>query len=363
MSDAAAPVPVPADRRKGRGALTNQTNRYERIAREAAHDGWDIPEDLPPLRTEVTDETPRTVITRNASPDISFDRSINPYRGCEHGCIYCFARPTHAYLGLSPGLDFETRLIARPDAPDVLERELRKPSYRPATIAIGTNTDAYQPIERDRGIMRAILEVLEAYNHPVAIATKGTLIERDADILGRMGRKGLARVGLSVTTLDAKTARAMEPRVPSPARRLKAMRTLTEAGCDVRVMVSPIIPALTDHEVEAILKAAAAHGAIAASSILLRLPQEVAGLFSDWLTEQFPDRANRILNRVCELHGGKLYDAEWGKRFTGQGHWARLMTHRFAIAARRNGLASQLPPLRTDLFALPPRAGDQLSLF
>ncbi|MFQ6548161.1 PA0069 family radical SAM protein [Aestuariibius sp. 2305UL40-4] len=362
MSDA-APDKIPAARRKGRGALTNATNRFEAVTREAAHDGWDLPEDLPQIRTEVREERPRTVITRNASPDISFDRSINPYRGCEHGCIYCFARPTHAYLGLSPGLDFETRLIARPDAPDVLERELRKPSYRPATIAIGTNTDAYQPIERDRGIMRAILEVLEAYNHPVGIATKGTLIERDADILGRMGRKGLVRVGMTVTTLDPKTARLMEPRVPSPARRLQAIRTLTEAGCPVRVMVSPVIPALTDHEVEAILEAAAGAGAIAASTILLRLPREVSGLFTDWLAEHFPDRADRILNRIRELHGGKLYDPEWGKRFTGQGHWARLMHHRFAIAVRRNGLAERLPPLRNDLFAVPPRAGDQLSLF
>ena len=350
-------------RRKGRAAVSNRTNRFERFVAEPVADGWDSPEDLPPVRTEVSEERPRKVITRNASPDLSFDRSINPYRGCEHGCIYCFARPTHAYLGLSPGLDFETRLIARPDAPEILARELANPRYRPATIAIGTNTDPYQPLEGERWIMRGILEVLEAYRHPVAVVTKGALIERDADILGRMGRLGLARVGISVTTLDRRIARSMEPRVPAPARRLEAIRRLTEAGCPVRVMASPLIPALTDHELEAILEAAAKAGAIAASTILLRLPREVSPLFREWLEEAFPDRAKRIMGRVQALHGGRDYDAEWGKRLTGEGPFAELVRQRFEVALKRTGLARDLPPLRTDLFRVPARKGEQLSLF
>ncbi|MDU8945381.1 PA0069 family radical SAM protein [Ovoidimarina sediminis] len=363
MEHPSDPNRVPVERRKGRGVLSNRTNRFERLVAEPVDDGWDADEPLPPLRTEVSEERPRKVITRNASPDLHFDRSINPYRGCEHGCVYCFARPTHAYLGLSPGLDFETRLIARPDAPDVLARELANPRYRPATIAIGTNTDPYQPIERERQIMRRILEVLEAFNHPVAVVTKGTLIERDADILGRMGRKGLARVGISVTTLKRGLARSMEPRVPAPERRLRAIRKLTDAGCPVRVMASPLIPALTDHELEGILEAAAKAGAIAASYILLRLPREVAPLFREWLEEACPDRARRIMGRVRDLHGGRDYDPEWGRRLTGAGPFADLVRHRFQIALRRNGLQRDLPPLRTDLFAVPPRQGDQMSLF
>ena len=326
-------------------------------------DGWDVPEDLPPLRTTVSIERPRKVITRNTSPDLSFDRSINPYRGCEHGCIYCFARPTHAYLGLSPGLDFETKLIARPEAPGVLERELRAKSYVPKVIAIGTNTDPYQPIEKTHRIMRGILEVLYAYRHPVAIVTKGTLIERDLDILGEMGRMGLARVGISVTTLDPEVSRRMEPRVPSPRRRLQTIRRLADAGCPVRVMVSPVVPALTDHELEAILAASADAGAVAASWIMLRLPREVADLFREWLEENFPDRAARVLGRVRDLHGGKDYDPEWGRRLRGEGPFSELVAHRFAIQCKRLGLAVDLPPLRTDLFRPPPRAGDQLSLF
>lgn len=356
-------IPIPPDRRKGRAAVTNETNRFERLAVQAVDDGWARDEGLPPLRTTVTDERPRQVITRNTSPDISFDRSINPYRGCEHGCIYCFARPSHAYLGLSPGLDFETRLVARPDAPAVLERELRSPRYTPQVIAIGTNTDAYQPVEKDRGIMRGILQVLAAFNHPVGIVTKGTLIERDIDILAPMAAKGLARVGVSVTTLDPSVSRAMEPRVPSPRRRIETIRRLSEAGIPVRVMVSPVIPALTDHEIEAILAAGKEAGAIAASSIMLRLPREVAGLFRDWLEEAFPDRAKRIMGRVRELHGGRDYDPEFGLRMTGQGEWARLMRARFDLGLTRLGLARELPPLRCDLFRVPGRAGDQMELF
>lgn len=256
-----AEIPITPDVRKGRAATRNQTNRFEPYARVAIDDGWARDDDLPPLRTDVSDERPRTVITKNSSPDLSFDRSINPYRGCEHGCIYCFARPTHAYLGLSPGLDFETRLVARPSAPQVLKAELARKSYRPATIAIGTNTDPYQPVERDRGIMRALLEVLRAHNHPVAIVTKGSLIERDIDILSDMAARGLARVGISVTTLDRNVARAMEPRVPPPARRIETIRRLSKAGIGVRVMVSPVVPGLTCHEVEPILATARAAGA------------------------------------------------------------------------------------------------------
>jgi DNA repair photolyase len=356
-------LPIPQDRRKGRAATSNATNRFERLQVQAVDDGWARDEALPPLRTKVTVERPRHVITRNTSPDISFDQSINPYRGCEHGCIYCFARPSHAYLGLSPGLDFETRLIARPDAPGILERELRSRNYVPKVIAIGTNTDAYQPIEKDRQIMRGILGVLSAFNHPVGIVTKGTLVERDIDILAPMAAKGLVRVGISVTTLDANVARAMEPRVPSPSRRIETIRRLAAAGIPVRIMVSPIIPALTDHELEAVLAAGAAAGAIAASCIVLRLPREVAGLFRDWLEEAFPDRAKRIMGRVRELHGGQDYDPEFGRRMTGQGEWARLNKLRFDLAVTRLGLARQLPPLRCDLFKLPARAGDQMSLF
>ena len=357
------PERLPRERRRGRSAITNRVSRYEAYTREAVDDGWDSDSDLPPLRTEVSVERPRKVITRNTSPDLRFDRSINPYRGCEHGCIYCFARPTHAYLGLSPGLDFETRLVARPEAPEVLARELARTSYRPATIAIGTNTDPYQPIEADYGIMRQILEVLEAYNHPVAVVTKGTLIERDADILGRMGQKGLARVGISVTTLDRDLARKMEPRVPSPERRLATIQRLTKAGCPVRVMASPMIPGLTDHELDAILAAGAQHGAVAASYILLRLPREVAPLFREWLFDVLPDRAERVMRAVRDTRGGKDYDAEWGKRLRGEGEMADLLAQRFRLALVRNRLVDTLPPLRTDLFAVPPRTGDQLSLF
>lgn len=348
---------------RGRAALSNEVGRFEPYQREAVDDGWGGEDDLPVLRTSVSDEAPRRIITRNASPDISFDRSINPYRGCEHGCIYCFARPSHAWLGLSPGLDFETRLVAKSTAPDLLERELRAKSYRPDVIAIGTNTDPYQPIERDRGIMRRVLEVLRAHRHPVAVVTKGTLIERDIDILGEMGRMGLARVGISITTLDPDLSRRMEPRVPAPKRRLQTIRRLTDAGCPVRVMVSPVVPALTDHEMEAILAAGADAGAVAASWIMLRLPREVSGLFRAWLEEHYPDRAARVMGRVRELHGGRDYDPEWGKRMTGEGIFSQMVAQRFAIATRRLGLAHELPALRTDLFQPPPRAGDQLSLF
>jgi DNA repair photolyase len=355
-------VGISADRRAGRGAASNDAGRYERLSRLLVDDGWGQEPDLPPVRTEVTEERPRKAITTNDSPDIGFDQSVNPYRGCEHGCIYCYARPSHAWLGLSPGLDFETRLVARPLMPDVLAQELARPGYRPQVIAIGTNTDPYQPVERDRRLMRAILQVLADHRHPVSITTKGTLIERDIDLLEPMAAQGLVHVGISITTLDADLARRMEPRVPAPARRLRVIRALAEAGIPVRVMVSPVVPALTDHELEAILAAGARMGATAASSIALRLPSEVAGLFRDWLAEHRPDRADRIMGRVRELHGGRDYDPRFGLRMTGQGEWAKLMRARFALACKRLGLTTRPAPLRTDVFRVP-GARQQLSLF
>ncbi len=354
---------IDRDQRRGRGAISNRAGRFEGRASLPAWDGWDLPEELPVLRTEIRDERPRSAISYNRSPDLPFDRSINPYRGCEHGCIYCFARPTHAYLGMSPGLDFETRLIARPDMPDVLAQELRARRYHVAPIAIGTNTDPYQPIERDRGIMRACLQVLRDFRHPVAVVTKGTLIERDIDILADMAGQGLARVGVSITTLDAGLARAMEPRVPSPARRLATVRRLADAGIPVRLMCSPVVPALTDPELESILQAGADAGATSASWIMLRLPREVSPLFREWLEEAYPGRAARIMARLREMHGGQDYAADWGKRMRGTGHYAQLIGQRFDLVARRLGLDQKQPMLRCDLFRPPVRVGDQMPLF
>ncbi len=346
----------------GRAAAANEAGRYERLSRDAVDDGWGAAPDLPPLRTEVRDEPVRRVIARNDSPDLPFDRSINPYRGCEHGCVYCFARPTHAWLGLSPGLDFESRLIAKPGAAEALEREIGRVGYVPSPIALGSNTDPYQPVERDRGITRAILAVLSEWNHPVTIVTKGALIERDLDLIAPMAERGLAHAALSVTTLDPGLSRAMEPRAPAPARRIAAIRALAEAGVPVRVSASPMIPALTDHELEGILGAAAEAGATLASAIPLRLPLEVAPLFRDWLAAHVPDRAARVMGRVRELHGGRDYDPDWHVRMSGQGAWADLLRRRFEVACRRLGLSARSVPLRCDLFARPPRPGDQLPL-
>lgn len=353
----------PRLRRAARGAVSNAQSRFDRLACTYEDDGWEREEDEELLRTEVREEQARRLITYNTSPDLPFDRSINPYRGCEHGCIYCFARPTHAYLGLSPGLDFETRLIARPNAPDLLDRELRARAYRVAPIAIGTNTDPYQPIESRLRVMRNCLKVLRDFNHPVAIVTKGTLIERDLDILAPMAAKGLVRVGVSVTTLDPQLSRKMEPRVPSPARRLLTIRRLTEAGVPVRIMTSPIVPALNDHELEALLAAGAEAGADAASWIMLRLPLEVSPLFQEWLQSHYPDRAERVMSHVRVMHGGKAYEAAWGQRMRGSGPYAEMIAARFRTASRRLGLDAPQPALRRDLFALPAQAGDQLSLF
>ncbi len=350
------------ENRPGRGAVSRDTGRFERFSYADAWDGWDIPEERQVERTEVRQETPRSAISYVRSPDLPFDRSLNPYRGCEHGCIYCFARPTHAYLNLSPGLDFETKLIARPGIAEVLERELRAKRYVPAPLAIGTNTDPYQPIEQGQGVMRAVLKVLEAFQHPVAIVTKGAGIERDLDILAPMAERGLVRVGISVTTLDRDLARKMEPRAPAPKRRLKTISRLTQAGIPVRLMASPVVPVLTDPELESILAAGADAGADVASWIMLRLPLEVAPLWQQWLQTHVPGQADHIMARLREMHGGKVYDAQWGRRMRGEGHYAQMIGQRFALASRRLGLDKPAPPLRTDRFEPPPRAGDQLSL-
>ncbi|MGU3400227.1 PA0069 family radical SAM protein [Brucellaceae bacterium D45D] len=350
-------------RRRGRGAGINPSGRFEPVAREAFDDGWETLEDLPAFKTDVQVEKPRTIITRNDSPDISFDRSINPYRGCEHGCIYCFARPTHSYMGLSAGLDFEARLFAKPDAARLLERELAKPGYQAKTIAIGTNTDPYQPIEKKWRIMREILEVLEAVNHPVGIVTKSALVVRDIDILGRMAEKGLAKVALSVTTLDANLARTMEPRASAPTLRLQAIRKLNDAGIPANVMMGPVIPGINDHEIERILDAAYAQGAREAGYVLLRLPLEVAPLFKDWLLRNYPDRYRHVMSLVRSMRDGKDYDAEWGKRMRGTGPYAWQIGRRFEIAARKLGFNMKRQALRTDLFEPMEKGGKQLSLF
>jgi len=355
----------PDQARKGRGAVSNRPGRFEAHDRHAIDDGWDLDDDVPPLRTVVTDERPKTIINRNKSPDIPFDRSINPYRGCEHGCIYCFARPTHAYYGLSPGLDFESRLFAKPNAAELLEAELFKPSYKPRVMAIGTNTDPYQPVERERRITRSVLEVLQRFNHPVGIVTKSPLVLRDLDIIGPMAEQGLASVGFSVTTLDGDLARTMEPRAPRPAKRIEAMRRLSDAGVPVIVMAAPIIPALNDHELEGILEAAADAGAGRAGYILLRLPLEIKDLFTEWLQAHRPDRARHVLNNLRQSRSGELYVAGWGKRMTGDGPEAEMLAQRFKLACKRLGLnegRSVDAATRTDLFRRPPKAGDQLDL-
>ncbi|MEF2552393.1 PA0069 family radical SAM protein [Aurantimonas sp. A2-1-M11] len=350
------------DRRRGRGAGLNPSGRFEPFKRQAVDDGWNSLDDLPAFKTDVQVEKPRTIISRNTSPDISFDRSINPYRGCEHGCVYCFARPSHAYMGLSPGLDFESRLFAKPNAAELLERELSKPGYQVKPIAIGTNTDPYQPIEKTWRVMREVLEVLEAANHPVGIVTKSALVLRDIDILSRMAAKGLAKVALSVTTLDRTLARAMEPRAATPAKRLEAVRTLSEAGVPTMVMTAPIIPGLTDSEIERLLESAQTAGAKEVGYVLLRMPLEVSPLFKDWLLRHYPNRYRHVLSLLRSMRDGKDYDAEWGKRMRGTGPYAFQIRRRFEIAARRLGLNETRTQLRCDLFTPPRGTGVQLAL-
>ncbi|MFL6857759.1 MAG: PA0069 family radical SAM protein [Allosphingosinicella sp.] len=354
------------DIRPGRGAPENRTpTRFNLPAREADGDWLDareaLEEDLPPLRTTVTVEQPRTIITRNTSPDIGFDRSINAYRGCEHGCIYCFARPTHAYHDLSPGLDFETKLFAKPDAARLLREELGKPGYSPRPIALGTNTDPYQPIEAKWRITRSILEVLKETKHPVTITTKSDRVLRDLDLIAPMAEEGLISVALSVTSLTPAVSRTLEPRAPAGRKRLAAVKALSAAGVPVSVAIAPVIPGITDHELDAIVEAAAEAGAAGAFFLPVRLPFEVAPLFRAWLDEHYPDRAAKVMNIIREMRGGKDNDPNWFTRMQGFGPWAQLMRTRFEKAARKHGLNKERPKLRTDLF-LPPE-GPQMRLF
>lgn len=354
---------VDPQQRRGRGAGLNMAGRFETLSKVNFDDGWDLDDEVIPFKTEVQEERARSIITRNSSPDLSFDRSINPYRGCEHGCIYCFARPSHAFMGLSPGLDFESRLFAKPNAAEILERELARPGYIPRPIAIGTNTDPYQPIERRYKLMRDILEVLERYNHPVAIVTKSALVERDADILQRMAEKKLATVAVSITTLDRTLCRAMEPRASTPAKRLAAVRALSDVGIPASVMMAPVIPALTDSEIEALVEAAADHGAASATYILLRLPLEVSPLFRDWLLRERPDRYRHVMSLIRSMRDGKDYDAKWGERMKGKGPYADQIAKRFRLAVKRFGLQGRRPKLDETLFVPPVKGGVQLELF
>src|SRR5215208_3260497 len=358
-----ADVDIARDRRRGRGTLSNKSGRYEAIARIAFDDGWRSIEELPPFKTTVTIDSTRKIITRNESPDISFDRSINPYRGCEHGCVYCFARPTHAYMGLSLGLDFESKLFVKPDAPELLERELSAPGYQPRVMAIGTNTDPYQPIERRYEVMRRILEVLDRANHPVGIVTKSALVQRDVDILSRMARRNLVKVALSVTTLDARIARAMEPRAATPLRRLETLRRLSDAGVPTSVMIAPVIPALNDPEIERILDAASVAGVKEAGYVLLRLPLEVRDLFREWLMANFPDRYRHVFALIREMRGGKDYDSTWGRRMKGSGPHAWMIGRRFETACERLGLNQAKTKLTSEHFVVPRPQAEQLNLF
>ncbi|MEM9734559.1 MAG: PA0069 family radical SAM protein [Pseudomonadota bacterium] len=358
-----AQMRVSQDRRRGRAAGINPAGRFETTSRTAFDDGWQTLDDLPPFKTEVTQERARKVITRNDSPDLPFDRSINPYRGCEHGCVYCFARPSHSYMGLSAGLDFESKLFAKPGAAKLLRKELAAEGYEAKPLALGTNTDPYQPIEKQWRVTREILEVLEETNHPVGIVTKSALVTRDIDILSRMAAKGLARVAISVTSLDRKLSRTMEPRAATPSLRLDTIRQLSEAGIPVSVMVAPIVPGLTDTEMERIMDAAKANGARDAGYILLRMPHEVSGLFKEWLLRHYPDRYTRVLNLLRSMREGKDNDSTWGTRMTGLGPYAWQLGRRFDITAGKLGLAKMRMSLRNDLFQPPALAGTQLTMF
>ncbi|MFK5978607.1 MAG: PA0069 family radical SAM protein [Rhizobiaceae bacterium] len=349
-------------RRRGRGAGLNPSSRYETFSRDVFDDDWQTLDELPPFKTEVQVENARTIIAKNTSPDLHFDRSINPYRGCEHGCIYCYARPTHAYMGLSAGLDFESKLFAKPGAAKLLKLALSKKNYEARPIAMGTNTDPYQPIEKKWRITREILEVLEQADHPVAIVTKSHLVTRDIDILERMATKNLVRVAISITTLDRRLARAMEPRAAAPGLRLKTIHQLSEAGIPTSVMIGPVIPALSDHEMERILESAKAAGADEAGYILLRLPGEVSPIFRDWLLREYPDRYNRVLGLLRSMRGGKDYNAEFGERMRGDGPYAWQIRRRFEIACKRLKLNRDRHQLNTNLFQSPMN-NTQLSLF
>ena len=351
--------------RKGRGAASNDSSRFEAEKRVSFDDGWGAADEEPlPLETTLTVDSTRTIIARNDSPDIGFDRSINPYRGCEHGCIYCYARPSHAYLGLSPGLDFESRLFYKPQAASLLAAELRKKGYSCKPIALGSNTDPYQPVERRLGITRSILEMLRDFRHPVTIVTKSALIQRDIDILVEMAKDRLAIVTISVTTLDRTLARRMEPRASTPERRLETIAALADAGIPSGVLTAPMIPALNDSEMEAILERARAAGAASAGYTLLRLPLELKSLFKEWLEEHFPAKAAHVLSLVAQTHGGRLYDSTWSTRMTGTGPYSDMLRLRFDRACRKVGFDQRTTrPLDTTLFRPPPQQGDQLALF
>ncbi|HLI65180.1 MAG TPA: PA0069 family radical SAM protein [Caulobacteraceae bacterium] len=355
------PLPI---RSRGRASQSNESGRFEVFTRGAFDDGWTEEDGEPKqLETTLTADKARAIISHNDSPDIGFDRSINPYRGCEHGCIYCYARPTHAYMGLSPGLDFETKLFFKPEAARLLERELGKRSYQPARIQLGANTDPYQPVERRLMITREILKVLARYRHPVGITTKNALVARDIDILAEMAAQNLAVVAVSVTTLDRKLARDMEPRASTPERRLGAIRALSDAGVPAIIGVAPIIPGLTDHELETVLERGAEAGAKGAYYTVLRLPYEIKDLFREWLAAERPDRASRVMSLVRQMRGGKDYDPEWGVRMRGDGPIAELIATRFRLAVRKYGLERRLPPLELSLFRRPSADPDQMEMF
>jgi DNA repair photolyase len=349
---------------RGRGARSNRTGRYEPEVREAFDDGWTLDDEpVDTIKTTVSPERAKVIITRNDSPDVGFNASINPYRGCEHGCIYCYARPAHAYMGLSPGLDFESKLFFKAEAARLLERELSNPRYKPEFIHIGGNTDPYQPQERTLRVTRQVIEVLDRFEHPFSVITKSALILRDLDLLAPMAERNLVRVAISITTLDRRLARSMEPRAATPEKRMDAVRRLSAAGVPVIVMFAPCIPGLNDHEMEAVLERAAEAGAKGAGYVALRLPLEIKDLFQEWLATDHPDRAGRVMSLVRQIRGGKDYDSQWGKRMKGEGPIAALMSRRFANAKKRYGLDQPLPALDLTRFRVPPKTGDQLSLF
>lgn len=347
---------------KGRGVDSNRDGRFETQTSDAFDDGWSLDEEIAPLATEVAHENARSVISYNRSPDISFDRSINPYRGCEHGCVYCYARPSHAYLGLSPGLDFESRLSAKQNAPELLRQEFSARNYQPQTLILGANTDCYQPIEKRYALTRQILQICLEFRHPVGIITKSALVLRDLDLLKALAAANLARVAISVTSLDRHLSRIMEPRASAPHRRIQVISQLAELGIPTTVMTAPLIPTLNDVEMEAILKEAARAGANSASYILLRLPLEISDLFTDWLNTHMPDRAQRIMRHVRDMRGGRDYDAQWGQRMKGTGPYAKLLADRFRNACARLGLSLQRTPLDVGGFRVPGRA-QQMSLW
>ena len=362
---------MPPGLKRGRGAVTNPAVRFESSVVSPFDDGWDTLtgeiEELPKLATTLIKDASKSVIAYNASPDLGFDRAVNPYRGCEHGCVYCYARPTHAYLGYSPGLDFETKLIFKPEVGTLLEKELRKPGYVPKVMALGSNTDPYQPVERTLKLTRAVLETLDKFNHPVGIVTKSAGVLRDLDILSSMAKRGLVRVYLSVTTLDPRLARVMEPRAATPARRLHAIAELTRAGIPTGILTAPMIPGLNDAEMEKLLEAGARAGARHASYILLRMPHEIKSIFEAWLHQHFPDRAKHVLNLIRDTRAGALNDSRFGHRFSGQGPYADLLLRRFARAARQWGLDENRESLDCSRFAVPGQVGArpdaQMSLF